>query len=84
MHVTGWPIRRLDNGTIDYDFYRAEAGRRRAEAIQAFYPAIGRALVEQLRRLVTPRRILKTNSKQPPSVQTTSAETCSRPKDLSV
>jgi hypothetical protein len=44
MQGTGWRVRRLDNGAIDYDFYRAEAARQRADAKRSVCAAIGRAL----------------------------------------
>ena len=32
MKAVEWHVRRLDNGSIDYAFYRAEATRQRTEA----------------------------------------------------
>jgi hypothetical protein len=56
MQGTGWRVRRLDNGAIDYDFYRAEAARQRADAKRSVCAAIGRAVVRQIRRLVASLR----------------------------
>ena len=36
MRDAGWPIHKLDDGSIDYALYRAEAARQRAEAIRRF------------------------------------------------
>jgi hypothetical protein len=57
MQATGWQTRRSDGGAIDYEFYRAEAARLRADAQRSLSTAIGRTLVNQIRRLVPFRRV---------------------------
>ncbi len=44
MQDTGPHIQRLANGTIDYDFYRAEAARERRATMQELWRWIGRGL----------------------------------------
>jgi hypothetical protein len=56
MQATGWQARRSDDGAIDYEFYRAEAGRLRADAKRSFSITIGRAIVDQIRRWVAFRQ----------------------------
>ncbi len=44
MSTEGFPIRRLENGISDYDFYRAEAARLRMRAKRALGLRLRRAL----------------------------------------
>ena len=55
MKAVEWHVRRLDNGSIDYAFYRAEATRQRTEAIRAFYATFARGLINQLRSFIALR-----------------------------
>jgi DNA-binding CsgD family transcriptional regulator len=45
MLATEWRVRRLANGAIDYDFYRAEAARLRADAKRSVCTAFGHRIV---------------------------------------
>ena len=55
MKAVEWHVRRLDNGSIDYAFHRAEATRQRTEAIRAFYATFARGLINQLRSFIALR-----------------------------
>lgn len=48
---TSFEPRRLDNGAIDYDFYRSEAARLREEAIAATGLALRTRIADFFRRL---------------------------------
>ena len=42
MQHDEFPVHRLVDGNIDYDFYRAQAARLREQTLQGFWQEIGR------------------------------------------